>query len=386
MTAEARKGLAGLGEPRRRKRLLAAVGVAVVVVVGGFLLAPRPPVLARSTTGDREIASFVDSHTDRSGYDCLAIAVVDTRGGSATRFAGFGADSTTNFEIGSITKTFTSLLLAQAVDRHEVSLSTRVGTLLDLGNSPAAGVTLEELATHRSGLPPVASTPGRIADLAVDTLRARDPYPAGLADLLTQARAATLTHRGSFSYSNLGVALLGQALAAATHTDYATLLTTRILRPLGLDHTRLPDAANAVGDDPLGATSAGRPEAAWAMGAYAPAGALRSTAADLATYARAVLTNDKRLGIDPSEVLDPRFPAADLGSAGKLDIGLAWFTNPLGTTGDKVTWHDGETGGFTSVIALDRSKGTAVIILGNTSKPVAPLGFDLLAAQGGTNR
>jgi CubicO group peptidase (beta-lactamase class C family) len=369
-------------EPRERTRLLVAVALGAVVVIGGAVLAPRPPALAQAATGDSGITSFVNDHTERAGFNSLAIAVVDTQGEPATRFAGFGAESTTDFEIGSITKTFTSLLLAQAVARREVSLDTRAGTLLDLGQSAVAGVTLEELATHRSGLPAVASTPGLIAEMLVANIRARDPYPPGLADLLTQARGAALTARGTFAYSNLGASLLGQALAAAAHTDYATLLTTRILTPLGLDHTRLPGAVDAAGDGPRGTTSAGRREAAWTMGAYGPAGALRSTAADLAEYARALLTNDPRLGISAADVLDPRFPAAGPGAGTKVDIGLAWFTNALGTTGDNVTWHDGETGGFTGAIALDRANGTAVIMLGNTNKAVAPLAFDLLAAQG----
>ncbi|TFD83934.1 class A beta-lactamase-related serine hydrolase [Cryobacterium lactosi] len=350
---------------------LIAVGAALAVIVAGVLAAPRPPTLSTSATGDPGLAQ---SLADKAGIepgarDTLVTAVIDAEG---VAYAGLGADETTEFEIGSITKTFTALLLAQAVERGEVALTDPVGDYLDLGDSAAADVTLADLSSHRSGLPRIAITVSALATSLWSSYRGSDPYPFDLAALEEHARAAALTDPGTVAYSNLGVALLGQALAAAAGTDYPELLQTRVLEPLGMAHTSIAVTADAL---PAGArtgyTTAGRPADAWTMGAYAPAGAIRSTAADMALYAQALLSADPALGVDPATVLDPQGPAG----AGPL-IGLAWFTQaPEDGT---ATWHNGGTGGFASMLALDRTANRAVIVLGNTATSVDALAMSIL--------
>jgi len=136
----------------------------------------------------------------------------------------FGAGSDTEYEIGSVTKTMTSMIFAAAVDAGEVSADTTVGSLLDLGSSPVAGVMLEELASHRSGLPRIASGVKTRIGAIVAVLRHRNPYTADLPTFLAHAKAWKIAARGQFSYSNLGAALLGQALAAHAGTGYPRLV------------------------------------------------------------------------------------------------------------------------------------------------------------------
>jgi CubicO group peptidase (beta-lactamase class C family) len=353
-----------------RIRLIAA-GAAVVVLAGGVLAAPRPPTLSTTATGDPTLATSLTAGAAREpgARDTLAGAVIDPDG---VTFAGLGADENTEFEIGSITKTFTALLLAQAVERGEVTLDDQAGDYLDLAGSAAAEVTLGELSSHRSGLPRIATAPSALATSLWSSYRGSDPYPYDLDALTGHARAAALTDRGTVAYSNLGVALLGQALAAAADTDYADLLHERIFDPLGMTDTSLPATPDALAADArTGYTVAGRPADAWTMHAYAPAGGIRSTIADMARYAQALLDADPALGVDPARMLDPQGDPDD----GPL-IGLAWFTQaPEDGT---ATWHNGGTGGFTSMIALDRESNRAVIVLGNTGASVDAVAMTIL--------
>lgn len=348
-----------------------AAGAAALVLAGGLLAAPRPPTLSTEATGDAALASSLaaGAPVEPGARDTLAAVVIDP---DAVTFAGLGADENTEFEIGSITKTFTALLLAQAVERGEVALDDPVGAYLDLGDSAAAGATLGELSSHRSGLPRIATTVPALATSLWSSYRGNDPYPYDLDALTGHARAAELTDRGTVAYSNLGVALLGQALAAATGTDYADLLQGRIFDPLGMTATSLPGSTDGLADNArTGYTVAGRPADAWTLNAYAPAGGIRSTTADMALYAQALLSADPALGVDPAAVLDPQEAAGD-----DPLIGLAWFTQA--PDDGTATWHNGGTGGFASMIALDRDAKRAVLVLGNTAASVDALAMTIL--------
>jgi CubicO group peptidase (beta-lactamase class C family) len=85
----------------------------------------------------------------QGALDRVSIAVVD---GSTITYANFGANEHTQYEIGSIIKTSTALLLADAIRRGEVTADTKAGALPPLGGAPIADVKLAERASHRSGL------------------------------------------------------------------------------------------------------------------------------------------------------------------------------------------------------------------------------------------
>lgn len=356
-----------LSAPHGRRRAALAVALAVGVLLLGILARPTPPTLATTVTGDPALAARVRPLLT-GARDRVSVIVVD---GDAVTYAHFGANADTEYELGSIAKTFTAALLADAIARGEVRADTPLGALLPLAGSPVAEVTLVELASHRAGLPRLATRPQDIASTAARALGHKDPYTEDLATLLAQARAATLHERGQTAYSNLGVALLGQALAAASGLAYPELVRERLLLPLGLTATSVPvTAANLPPGAPTGYSATGYPEAPWTLNAYAPAGGVRSTPADMARYARALLA-----GTAPgADALTPRW------AYGPRQIGYAWLTET--DNGRTVTWHDGETGGFTSMIALDRAAGRAVIILSDTGAPVADAALALLTGGG----
>jgi CubicO group peptidase (beta-lactamase class C family) len=301
----------------------------------------------------------------------VSIAVLDA---DEVTYAHFGADDATVYEIGSITKTFTSLLLADAIARGEVTANTKAGALLPLEGSPAGDVTLAELASHRSGLPRSAPTSIK-GEFLFLLSRDRDPYVEDADGVIAQARAATLSGRGTVGYSNLGAAVLGQALAAASHMNYEQLLQTRLFDPLRMVSSSIPTTRDRLPDGALtGYSGDGKHSPAWTLNGTAPAGGIRSTVADMTLYARALLDGSAP-GMD---ALTPRWPDGN-GFGHASQIGYGWYTSEVG--GRIVTSHSGATGGFAATIAIDRENQRAVIILSNTKVSVDHAALTLLVGS-----
>lgn len=326
----------------------------------GALVAPRPPVLSSTVSGDVELASLVHQMLRPGARDRLIVASVDPAG---VRYAGFGADETTEFEIGSITKTMTGLLLAEAVERGEVTEQTRVGDLLDLGDNAAADVRLVDLATHRSVLPSIGGTTSELLGAQWRVFRRADPYQGfDYSTVLDHARTAELADP-EFAYSNLGYALLGHALATAANTEYATLLRERVFAPAGMGTARVPASREELDLAPTGWTESGRPASPWVLDGYAPAGAVRASTTDMVAYAQCLLNGSPAI----QRALTPVTDVSD-----GTTIGYAWMLEPDGSA-----WHNGGTGGFSSILLLDPTRQKAIIVLSNTATEVDSLGSEL---------
>lgn len=344
----------------------------VCIVAAGVLLAaaaPRLPAPSEFTSGDAGFAREIQGNLP-ADYHRLAVAVVEPGG---VRYAGFGADAHSDFEIGSISKAFTGMLLADSVDRGEVMLDTTLGELFDLGTSPAAGITLENLATHRSGLPRLPAGPEFLMGALWSNYTAGNPYGGiNVNDLITAARSAELKNQGTYLYSNFGVALLGQALAQSAGMAYPELLASRITGPLNLTDTYVPLSTEDLRTEALtGRTATGKPSAPWTMDGFAPAGGIRSSAADLALLASALLNGSA-----------PGSTSLDLVEGGTDPaMGLAWHVGtPDDQTATALRWHDGGTGGFSSILVLDLERNRAAVALGN----VSPMRTDASVDQLGT--
>ncbi len=175
--------------PQHRPRTVVALILAALVALLGVLARPSPPSLSTLVTGDAVLAARAQPLL-AGALDHVSIAVVD---GSTTTYAGFGADEHTEYEIGSLTKTFTALLLADAIRRGEVTADTNVGALLPLGDAPLADVTLAELASHRSGLSAQGMQPRDAFPFMLRLLSHRNPFIHDVDGVLAIARRATLT-------------------------------------------------------------------------------------------------------------------------------------------------------------------------------------------------
>ena len=345
-----------------RARLAVAAVVGAAVLVAGFLVRPAVPAIDGPPTGDARLWSTVERLHDGPRHR-MAVAIVDQ---SQTRFAGIGAHEHAPFEIGSVTKGLNGILLADAVARREVRLDQPVGDLLPLGDSPIGEVTLEELATQRSGLPRTAGGLQPSARGILARLRGADPYPYDVDELLDHARAANLDGRGKPAYSNVGGALLGQALAAARKTTYRELLTDRLFEPLQLGNSRVPEGLRDAA--PEGFDTGGRRQAPWVSEGYAAAGSVVSSSADLATLARALLAGQY------AEALKPRRDFEDEGER----IGLFWISSELPGTDRTMVWHNGGTGGYSAFVGLDPERRRAVVVLSDVAGGVNELATDLL--------
>lgn len=285
------------------------------------------------------------------------------------------AGERTLFEIGSITKVFTGLLLADAVVRREVALETPLQDLLPASvrvpSRDGSPILLRHLATHTSGLP--RSPRSTLADLRIALVQGDDPYAdvttESLHDALGRVRLRRVPGSGRMRYSNFGAALLGEALVAATDMpDYASLVGQRICAPLGLTDTVVGDGRPAV---PL-ATGHGRrnrPVPHWQLAGLAGAGALLSTAADLLTFLRAQLRPD-----DTPMAEAIKLSQAEHGTR----MGLGWLRMP--TRSGLVLWHNGGTGGFRSYAGMMPDSGAAAVVLVNNRRSPDLAGFRLLQA------
>ncbi len=285
------------------------------------------------------------------------------------------------FEIGSVTKVFTALLLAEAVTRGELSLETPVGELLPEVDVPARNgvvITVEHLATHTAGLP---SNPMSLPAAALAQWRARDGDPWEALDraaLLASLGATTLRRTpgtGSIAYSNFGAGVLGHALvAAAGAADFGELVRSRVCAPLGMaDTVLLPDREQAE-REAVGHRRRRRPTGHWEVAGLPGAGALRSTATDMLSFLHAQLRPESApLGPAMALTHAERHPGKRLG------IGLGWLRVSL-PSGQVMLWHNGGTGGFRAFAGFVPAAGVGAVVLANDLRSVDRVGVDLLTA------
>jgi CubicO group peptidase (beta-lactamase class C family) len=284
----------------------------------------------------------------------------------------------TIFEIGSVTKVFTSLLLSDMVQRGEVTLSDPVAKYLPASvKVPERGgrvITLVDLSTHTSGLPRGPSN--------FHPKDPANPYADYTAEDLFQFLSSYRLTRdigSQFEYSNLGGGLLGQALARRAGTDYEALVHARITGPLAMTstgNTLTPEmkARLAVGHNAQLKSVPNQD-----VLALAGAGGLRSSANDMLTFLAANLGYVRSpLGPAMASMLSVRRPT---GPPPLDDIGLAWFINKA--LGHEIVWHSGGTGGYRSIIGYDAKTGVGIVVLSNagTEAGIEDIGMHLLDSR-----
>jgi CubicO group peptidase (beta-lactamase class C family) len=278
-------------------------------------------------------------------------------------------DGDTIFEIGSVSKVFTSLLLADMVNRKEVTLDDPAAKYLPenvkVPERNGKSITLHDLSTHRSGLP------GLPSNLKPKDLR--NPYADYSVDDLYQFLSGYELPRdpgSEFEYSNLGGGLLGHLLAYRAGTDYETLIRTRITRPLSMPDTGITLSPSMKHRMATGHRAMLKPTANWELPTLAGAGALRSSANDMLTFLEAFLGyKESPLAPAMKAMLEVRRPA------GEAKIGLGWFV--ISPDGREIAWHNGGTGGFRSFVGYDPKARIGVVVLSNASG-VDDIGFHLL--------
>ena len=262
------------------------------------------------------------------------------------------------FEIGSITKVFTALVLAIAVEEHKVTLDTTVAEILGhtqhFADPNVGRITLRQLATHSSGLPRIPDNLRVVGDEA-------DPYAKydrnKISEYLASARLKAPLP-APHEYSNLGVGLLGDLLARAYGRSWESLIRAKITGPLGLRDTvahltREQDARLAppyAGD---------RSVSSWTSDVLSGAGVLRSTARDLVKFGAALASPET--SPFPSALATVLMPQSPDGS-----MGLAIFRNEV--DGQLAYEHAGGTGGYRTFLqVIPAKKIVRVVLIDNAS-------------------
>jgi len=276
----------------------------------------------------------------------------------------------TIYDIGSITKTFTSTLLAIAIDQGKVTLSTPIAKFLPDSvalNKEITKITFQELANHTSGLP-------RLPDnLQINVTDPNQPYE----NYGVKAMFSYLKHckpntpaGAKYAYSNFGAGLLAVLLERVYHRSYQDLLLQYIIGPAKLTETGL--AATNLKVVAQGYNEEDQPVAPWKFLAMQGAGALKSTASDLLSYSKLQLLSPGK-PLNKALTLTHRVTFDD----GTNVVGLGWhyladFKNIL--------QHSGGTGGYRSMICIDPDKQLTVVVLTNNATTGDSLGIALIEA------
>ena len=330
--------------------------------------AALPPVSAADLQSvlDKDLAGALKSgELAPSTGAGVSIAVVDH--GVRRVFTYGTAKPDSIFEIGSVTKTFTTLILSQMVEQQKVKFDDPVRTLLPPGTvaKPAGDeITLLDLATQHSGLP-------RMPD-NFSPADNNNPYadygPANLYAFLAKNGVAKPSKPG-FLYSNLGMGLLGQALCARAGVSYPELLKQEVTAPLGLKDTTVALTPEQQARFIPGHTGNHQPAHAWDLDALAGAGAIRSTASDMLAYLEANLHPEDLKPVGDSAAAKTLSAAliqqhelrADVGPGTR--IALAWLHDDASGN----YWHNGATGGYSSYVFFNPKADYAAVVLLNAT-------------------
>jgi D-alanyl-D-alanine-carboxypeptidase/D-alanyl-D-alanine-endopeptidase len=321
---------------------------------------------------DAEIRKIL---ADRIGSDNLGIGmvvgVIDAKGRRVVSYGSLAKDDKrplngdTIFEIGSMTKVFTSLVLMDMVQKGEVALTDPVAKYLPstvkVPERNNRKITLQDLSTQSSGLPRMPSN--------FAPKDPTNPYADYTPEQLYQFLSGYQLTRdigAQYEYSNLGVGLLGHALTLRAGVNYESMVRSRILDPLEMNHTRVtftPEMKSRLAVGHAGPNVTPN----WDIVTLEGAGALRSSANDMLTFLAANLGYIKSpLAAAMAAEISIRRPT----TIPDTEIAYAWHIQSK--NGNSIIWHNGGTGGYMTYMGFDQKSRAGVVVLSNLSAPPGP--------------
>jgi D-alanyl-D-alanine-carboxypeptidase/D-alanyl-D-alanine-endopeptidase len=328
------------------------------LIVAFLLFAACVPIAAPATPApDASIQAAIDARTAAMPGSGIVIGVLDHGALTVYKSGSAGTqrplDEHTLFEIGSVTKTFTATMLMNMAMTGKVKLTDPVSKYLPatvrVPSKDGHAITLLNLATQHSGLPrlPTNFKPKDRDDPYADYTK-KNLYAFLNTYQLTRDPGA------SYEYSNLGIGLLGVALANRADTTYANLLSTQILNPLGMNETAIVLTPAERERFAVGHDADGTVVKPWTIDALAGAGAIRSTLADMLDYLQCNLGQGPLAGacLGAQQPRDT-FPGSK--------IGLAWYSNVA--TG--AIEHGGDTAGYHAEVIMSADRTIGVVALSN---------------------
>ena len=362
------------------RHLKSTSALALLVAFTSEARAQAPTAVAPAVLPDSAIRAIIKERVDSRGTTGIAVGVIGPDG--QRRVFAYGSsgtarpiDGNTVFEIGSITKVFTTAILADMVAKGEVSLDDPVARHLPASvtvpSRNGREITLLDLATQSSGLPrmPTNFSPtdpnNPYADYSVEqALEFLSKYE------LTRDIGAT------YEYSNYGMGLLGIALAHRAGMSYEDLVTRRVLQPLDMTDTRIGLTPAMRERLALGHDAGGSVVGNWDISGLGAAGALRSTVNDMLKFLAANMDS-------ASSPLGRVFAATHAkrrGTSGPvMNIGLGWHIRS--TSDGPIVWHNGGTGGYRSFTGFDPARRIGVVVLTNGATSSDDIGFHIVAPR-----
>ena len=355
----------------RRHRLFAAATVCLLLGAALAALGPR----------DAEILELLKARVDAQKNVGMVVGTIDADG--KTSMAAYGSpgpgslplDADSVFEIGSITKVFTAILLADMADKGEVALDDPIAKYLPknirVPEKNGRTITLLDLSVQVSGLP-------RMPD-NFKPANPQNPYVDYTVEQMYDFLSRHELRRDPgalFEYSNFGVGLLGHVLTLRAGKSYERLVKERILDPLDMDHTAITLTPWMQQHLAKGHNVKGEVVSNWDVGVLAAAGGLRSTLTDMLKFARANLEAKDRLTRVMQRTHAERAPAGGPAGGPAMFIGMNWVIRR--SDGQDITWHNGGTAGYRTWMGFDAKRKTAAVVLTNSGHGADDLGFALL--------
>jgi CubicO group peptidase (beta-lactamase class C family) len=325
-----------------------------------------------------EVVKNIEARIANGYSPSIAIGIIDKDGPQyylfgAKTIGGQPVDEHTIYEIGSITKAFTGILLAQAVLEGKLKTDDpaqkHLPAKLTLPTRNGQAITLGHLSDHTSALagmpdnfnPQDPSNP--YADYTVDQMYA-----------FLNGYTLSRDIGEKYEYSNLAQGLLGHILALKANGSYEDLMLKTIAQPLGMGETKITFDDKMKQNLAMG-HSQGAQVSNWDIPTLAGAGAIRSSVHDMLMFLAA------NLGLQKSKL----YPAMQLSHQARHDkagsgtrVGLGWHLSK-GAEGD-VIWHNGGTGGYRTFAGFVKETGRGVVVLTNSDKGADDLGFHLLSS------
>lgn len=369
---------------RRARRTVCAAGILAgsMMTLAGAQAGPGSGAIVLPSDADirKVLAERVDALAGPEDGVGIVIGVIGPQGRRVISYGHLGQgdprplDGDTGFEIGSVGKVFTALLLADMVQKGEVTLADPVAKYLPAVKIPernGRAITLLDLATHTSGLPFMPD------DLPAFDDAAATKYGAAQLRRFLAGYELPRDSGAEWDYSNIGYWLLGQALASRAAMDYESLLRTRVIAPLKLTSTAITPSPKMKAKLAVGHNAVLQPSPSLStVPIYAEmsaAGGLVSTVNDLLTLLAATMGYERSpLAPAMATMLSTRRPMPRHGEA----QALGWVV--IGEGDDQLIVHDGGTWGYVSSVGWDPKKRVGVVVLSNQLAGVSDIARHLL--------
>lgn len=335
-----------------------------------------PICQAQDTMISEEVKDNIKSRVENAINTGIVVGVISSNGityysyGVKSLETNDAVDENSVFEIGSISKTFTGILLADMVIKGDLNLDDPLQSLLPNGitapTKNGEAIKLFQLSNHTSSLPrlPNNMSPANPSNPYADYSEKQ------LYDFLNSYEL-TRDIGSKYEYSNYAAGLLGHVLASKRKLTYEELMVEVIAKPLGMENTRVVLTPQMKKNLAMGHRN-GLEVENWDSPTLTGAGAIRSTAVDMLKYLAA------NMGIEKSSL----YPAMQLAHKNSRSedsnpiVGLGWHT--LEQDGVQIIWHNGGTGGYRTFAGFIKGGDKGVVVLSNSNAGVDDIGFHLL--------